>query len=98
MQISFCFGKTCINLNILENIQICINMIDRLDITDEYSVKFDFILNTVILMDAALNISLRNFENVMFYDFIYLANGFRIRPKVWSTAIKSIENGWRHLR
>ena len=26
-----------------------------------------------------------NFENVMFYDFIYLAKGFRMRPKVRST-------------
>ena len=34
-------------------------MIDRLDITDEYSVNCDFILNTVIFIDAALNISLR---------------------------------------
>ena len=61
MQISFCFCKTCICLNILENTQIPVNMIDRLDITDEYSVKCDFILNTVIFMDAALNISLRKF-------------------------------------
>ena len=30
-------------------------------------------LNPVIFIDAALNISLRNFENVMFYHFIYLA-------------------------
>ena len=69
-------------LKILENIHISVNMIDRPDITDEYSVKCDFILNTVILIDAALNILLRNFENVMFYDFIYLAKGFRMRPKV----------------
>ena len=34
-------------------------MIDRLDITDEYPVNCDFILNTVIFIDAALNISLR---------------------------------------
>ena len=81
MQISFCFCKACICLNILENIQIYINMIDRLDITDEYSVKCDFILNTVIFMDAVLNISLKMFENIMFYDFIYLAKGFRMRPK-----------------
>ena len=53
MQISFCFCKTCICLKILENIQISVNMIDRLDITDEYSVKCDFILNTVIFIDAA---------------------------------------------
>ena len=61
IQISFCFCKTCICLNILENIKISVNMIDRLDITDEYSVKCDFILNTVIFMDAALNISIRKF-------------------------------------
>ena len=72
-------------MKILENIQIFVNMIVRLDITDEYLVKCDFILNTVIFIDAALNISLRKFENVMFYDFIYLAKGFRMRPKVRST-------------
>ena len=44
---------------ILENIQVSVNMIDRLDTTDEYSVNCDFILNTVIFIDAALNISLR---------------------------------------
>ena len=61
MKISFCFCKTCLCLKILENIQNSVNMIDRLDITDEYSVKCDFILNTVIFTDAALNISLRKF-------------------------------------
>ena len=30
-------------------------MIDRLKITDEYSVKCDFILNTVIFIDRAIN-------------------------------------------
>ena len=59
LQISFCFCKTCTCLKILENIQMSVNVIDRLDITDEYSVKCDFILNTVIFIDAALNISLR---------------------------------------
>ena len=54
MQISFCFCETCICLKILENIQISVNTIDRLDITDEYAVKCDFILNTVIFKDAAL--------------------------------------------
>ena len=54
MQISFGFCKTCICLKILENIQISVNMIDRLDITDEYSVECDCILNTVIFIDAAL--------------------------------------------
>ena len=57
MQISVCFCKTCIYLNILENIQISVNMIDRLVITDNYSVKCVFILNTVISIDAALNSS-----------------------------------------
>ena len=52
MQISFC--KTCICLKILENIQISVNMIDRLDITDEYSAKCDLFLNTVIFIEAAL--------------------------------------------
>ena len=55
MQISFCFCKICICLKIWENIQISVNMIDRLNITDEYSVKCDFILNTVIFIDAAVN-------------------------------------------
>ena len=64
MQISFCFCKTCICLKILKNIQISVNMIDRLDIIDEYSVKCDFILNTVTFIDAALNISLICFEKV----------------------------------
>ena len=59
MQISVCFCKTCICLKNLENIQISVNMINRLDITDEYSVKCDFILNTVTFIDASLNISLR---------------------------------------
>ena len=54
MQVSFCFCKICICLKILENIQISVNMIDRLNITDEYSVKCDFILNTVIFIDTAL--------------------------------------------
>ena len=61
LQISFCFCKTCICLKILENIQISVKIIDRLDITDEYSVKYVFILNTVIFIDAALTISLRTF-------------------------------------
>ena len=61
MNISFCFCKTCICLKILENIHISVSMIDGLDITDEYLVKSVFILNTVIFIDAALNISLRKF-------------------------------------
>ena len=86
MQISFCFCKTCICLKHLENVQISVNMIDRLDITDgECSVKCGFILNTVIFIAAALNISLRNYINVMVNDFIYLAKGFRMKPKERST-------------
>ena len=50
MQIYFCFCKTCICLKILETLQISVNMIDRLDITDEYSEKCDFVLNTVIFI------------------------------------------------
>ena len=53
MQMPFCFFKTCICLKLLENIQISVSMIDRLDIIDEYSVKCDLILNTVTLIDAA---------------------------------------------
>ena len=69
MQISFWFCKTWIYLKILENIQSSVNIIDRLDITDEYSVKCDLILNTVILIDAALNISLRKCNVLWFYLF-----------------------------
>ena len=36
-------------------------MIVRFDITDENLMKCDFILNKVIFIDAALNISLRKF-------------------------------------
>ena len=53
MQISFCFCKICVCLKILENIQISVNMIVIIAITDEYSVKCDFILNTVIFMALA---------------------------------------------
>ena len=49
MQISFCFCKNCIYL---ENVHISVNMIDRLIITDNYSVKCVFILNAVIFIDA----------------------------------------------
>ena len=72
MQISVCFCKTCICLKNLENIQISVNMINRLDITDEYSVKCDFILNTVTFIDLALNISLRKLGKcnvIWFYLF-----------------------------
>ena len=61
LQISFSFCKTCICLKSLENIQIPVNMIDRLEITDGSSVKRVFILHTVIFIGAALNISLRKF-------------------------------------
>ena len=47
-------------------------MTNGLDITDEYSVKCDFILNTVTFIDAALNISLRKLWNcnvLWFYLF-----------------------------
>ena len=71
-------------------------MIDTLDIIDEYSVKCDFIWKTVTFIDAALNISfffffffLKRYKHVMFYDFIYLAKGFRMRSKVRSTVQNS---------
>ena len=70
MQISFCFCKTCICWKILNNIQISVNMIDRLDIIDEYSVKCDFILNTVTFIDTALNISLFFF----FFEKVQICN------------------------
>ena len=58
------FGLSfCICLKNVENIQISINMIDRLDITDEYSVKCDFILNTAIFIDA-LNIPLKKLKKL----------------------------------
>ena len=44
MQISFCFCKNCICLKILENVHISVNMIDKLLITDNYSVKCVFYL------------------------------------------------------
>ena len=53
MQISFCVCLTCTYLKILENIQISVNMIDRLDITDEYS------LNKVILSWLQLFLSMQ---------------------------------------
>ena len=87
MQISFRFCKTCICLKILENIQISVSIIDRLDVTDEYSVKYEFILKTVIFIDAALNISLRKFWKSNILWFSYLAEGFQMRPEVWSTLI-----------
>ena len=71
-------------------------MIDRLDITDGFSVKCVFILNTICFIDAALNISLKKkkIENAMFYEVIYLAKGFRMRPKVWSTLIAVLFNSF----
>ena len=50
-------------------------MIDRLDTTDEYSMKCDFILNTVIFMDAALYISLRIFFKMLHVCFMILFIG-----------------------
>ena len=44
-----------------------------------------FILNTVIFIDAALKRSLNVFFENMFYDFNYLAKGFRMRSKAQST-------------
>ena len=58
-----------------ENIQVSVNMIDRLDITDEYSVDWDFILNTVIFIDAALNISLRKFWKCNVLSFYLFGQG-----------------------
>ena len=34
------------------------------------------------------------FKNVMFYDFIYLAKGFRMRPKVRST-LNDLDHAWK---
>ena len=71
MQISFCFCKTCICLKILENIQIPVDMIDRLDITDGLSVKCVFILNTVIFIDTALNISRKFWKCSVLWFYIF---------------------------
>ena len=60
---------------ILENIQVSVNMIDRLDITDEYSVNCDFKLNTVIFIDAALNISLRKIRKRNVLSFYLFGQG-----------------------
>ena len=74
MQISSCFCKTCICSKILENIQISVNMIDRLDIIDEYSVKCDFIFNTVTFIDAPLNISLLLLLLFFFFEKVQTCN------------------------
>ena len=50
-------------------------MIDRLDITHEYSVNCDFILNTVIFIDAALNISLKHYIFKFFLSFYLFGQG-----------------------
>ena len=50
-------------------------MIERLDITDEYSVNCDFILNTVIFIDAALNISLRKIWKCNVLSFYLFGQG-----------------------
>ena len=60
---------------ILENIHVSVNMIDRLDICDEYSVNCDFILNTVIFIDAALNISLRKIRKCNVLSFYLFGQG-----------------------
>ena len=49
----FCKKCICLKKKKEENIQIYVSMINRLDITDEYWVKCDFILNTVIFIDTA---------------------------------------------
>ena len=90
MQISFCFCKTCIYLNIWENIQIYINMIDTLNIT-EYSVKCNFILHTVIFMDAVLNISLRKLWKCYVLWFYLFGQGVLNETK-GMTNLKSFRN------
>ena len=63
------------SFEILENIQVFVNIIDRLDITDEYSVNSDFILNTVIFIDAALNILFRKFWKCNVLSFYLFGQG-----------------------
>ena len=50
-------------------------MIDRLDITDEYSVNCDLILKTVIFIDAALNILIRKFWKYNVLSFYLFGQG-----------------------
>ena len=57
-------------------------MIDKLDITDEYSVKCDFILNTVNFIDAALNISFRNVWKCYVLWFYLFGKGVPNETKV----------------
>ena len=95
MQISFCFCKICICLKNLENIQISVNMIDRLNITDEYSVKCDFILNTVIFIDAAINFSFRKFWKCNVLWFYLFGQGVPINLKRYtmSTELYALKLG-----
>ena len=72
MQISFCFCKTCICLNILENTQVPVNMIDRLDITDEYSVKCDFILNTVIFYGRSIKYFIKKILKMLSFMILFI--------------------------
>ena len=51
-------------------------MFDRLDITDQYSVNCDFILNTIIFIEAALNISWRKFWKYHFLSFYLFGQEF----------------------
>ena len=85
MQISFCFCKSCTCLKILETIQISVNMIDKLILLMD--TQWNVILSLIQLFLSMQRQMLHEekFENVMFYDFIYLAKGFRMRSKVWST-------------
>ena len=85
MQIPFCSCKTCICLKISENVHISVNITDRLVNTDNYSVKYVFIFEYSYFYRRSVKYSLQNFENEKFYDFIYLAKGFRMRAKVRST-------------
>ena len=66
-------------------------MIDRLDITDEYSVNCDFIFNTVIFIDAALNISLRKFWKCNVLSYYLFGQGVPNETK-GTINLKSNEN------
>ena len=90
LQISFYFCKTCIYLKILENIQITENMIDRLHITDGFSVKWVFNLNTIIFIDAALNISLRKFWKCNVLWFYLFGQGVPNETKLFASWMDSI--------
>ena len=68
----FCLCKTCICLKILENIHIPVNMIDRLDITDGFSVKCVFILNTVIFYRRSVKYFIKKILKMQCFTILFI--------------------------